>query len=240
MLEAFERGGLDVEALGKRSYAVRAGLDYHRPFPGFSGREMAVTFDRDTALARPDRALLTWDHPLVRDCLDSLFEVGNAGVARCVGEAPGLLLEALYVAEPTIARKLRADRFLPPTPIRVLVDMNGREVEHESRALRERLEPVDSAVLELPQVGESLPGLLERAREIATGRGSAIAAAAREHMRAELEPVVARLVELAQVNPSVGREEIDVARGELAALDQGLRGVRVRLDGLRLILVDAE
>lgn len=240
MLEAFERGGLDVEALGKRSYAVRAGLDYHRPFPGFSGREMAVTFDRDTALARPDRALLTWDHPLVRDCLDSLFEVGNAGVARCVGEAPGLLLEALYVAEPTIARKLRADRFLPPTPIRVLVDMNGREVEHESRALRERLEPVDSAVLELPQVGESLPGLLERAREIATGRGPAIAAAAREHMRAELEPVVARLVELAQVNPSVGREEIDVARGELAALDQGLRGVRVRLDGLRLILVDAE
>ena len=91
-----------------------------------------------------------------------------------------------------------------------------------------------------PQVGERVPGLMERAREIATGRGPAIAAAAQERMRAELEPVVVRLVELAQVNPAIDIEEIDAARGELAALDEGLRGVRVRLDGLRLILVAAE
>ena len=167
---------------------------------------MAVTFDRAVALAHPDRALLTWDHPMVRDCVDTLFEVGNAGVAQCTGPQPGLMLEALYVAEPTVAQGLRADRFFPPTPIRVLVDMDGAEVEIDAGVLRAKLEPTDSAVLEMPQVGELLPGLMERAREIALTRGPAIAQAARAEMRAELEPVVARLTELATVNPAVGAE----------------------------------
>ena len=240
MVDAFERGGLDVEVLGDRSYAARAGLEYHRPFPGYAGGTMAVTFDRTVALAHPDRALLTWDHPMVRDCVDTLFEVGNAGVAQCKGPRPGLMLEALYVAEPTVAQGLRADRFFPPTPIRVLVDMGGGEVEIGASALRARLEPTDSAVLVTPEVGELLPGLMERAREIAVVRGPAIAQAARTEMRVELEPVVARLTELAAVNPAVGAEEIAAVRGELAALDEGLQGVRVRLDGLRLILVVEE
>ena len=50
--------------------------------------------------------------------------------------------------------------------------------------------------------------------------------------------MVARLRELSKVNPSVGEEDIAAAEGELAALDKGLQGVRVRLDGLRLIFVE--
>ena len=240
MVNAFERGGLDIEILGDRSYAVRAGLDYHRPFPGYAGGTMAVTFDRSVALAHPDRALLTWDHPIVRDCVDTLFEVGNASVAQCTGPQPGLMLEALYVAEPIVAQSLRADRFFPPTPIWVLVDMAGEEVAIDAGALRAKLKSGDSAVLEMPQVGELLPGLMERAREIAAARGPAIAQTARAEMRTELEPVVARLTELAVVNPAVGVEEIAVARSELTVLDEGLQDVRVRLDGLRLILVAEE
>ena len=67
-----------------------------------------------------------------------------------------------------------------------------------------------------------------------------IAAAARQRMRSALEPAVERLVELARVNPSISAEEIGVARAEMAALAKGLDGVRVRLDGLRLILVSAD
>ena len=240
MVEAFERGGLDVEVIGQRSYAVRAGMNYHSPFPGFGGEEMGVTFDRATALAHPERVLLTWDHSMVRDTVDTLLqhERGNAAVAKLTDGAPGLLLEALYVAETTLAEHLRADRFLPPTPIRVVVDMSGEETA--AIDLRHRLEAVDSSVLQLPQVGTLLPQLLEKARDIATDRGTEIAAAARQHMRDALEPAVLRLVELAQVNPAVGEEEISVARAELAALTEGLDGVRLRLGGLRLVLVGAE
>ncbi len=240
MVDAFERHDLDVEVTGPRSYAVRTGMNYHRPFPGFVGHEMGVTFDRPTALDHPDRVLLTWDHPMVRDTIDSLLEheIGNAAVARLSGGDPGLLLEALYVADTTLDQHLRADRFLPPTPIRVVVNLEGESVD--AIDMRDRLEGLDGSVLDLPQVGSLLPGLLEKARDVASDRGIEIAAAARERMRGVLEPAVQRLIELSRVNAAVGETEIEAARAELSALADGLDSVRVRITGLRLVLVSAD
>jgi len=241
MVHAFERGGLDVEVIGNRSYSLVAGLDYHRPFPGLVGDAMGVTFDRAIGLEHPERALLTWDHPMVRDTVDTLLahETGNASIAtlRGRGDPPGLLLEALYVAEPTLPKELRADRFFPPTPIRVVVDSAACEFSLDAEKAQAFLAATDSALLEHPQVSALLPILQARARELATERGPAIATAARESMRRELEPAVVRLADLATANPSIAPAELEVARAELATLDEGLMRVRVRLDGLRLIVV---
>ena len=239
MLDAFERGGLDVEGIGGRSYMVRIGPAYTRPFPGFLGQEMAVTFDRDTGLDHPERTLLSWDHPMVRDTLDSLLarESGNATVARLPSDTPGMFLEVVYVAEPTSQQELRADRFFPPTPVRVVVDAHGDESELDEDALRERLLPIDAGLLKLPQVAQRLPELLDSARSIATARAPAIADDARSRMRHELAPTLERLSELASTNPAIGEPELENARAQLAALDQGLARVRVRLDAIRLIAV---
>jgi ATP-dependent helicase HepA len=174
---------------------------------------------------------------MVRDTLDNLLsnETGNATLCRVDGDSPGLYLEALYVAEPTIARDLRADRFLPPTPIRVVVDATG-EADLGADDLRSRAQPADVAILTLPQLEALLPQLLETARTAAAERGPAIAAAARQRMRQHLEPAVERLAELARVNPSVSAAELEAAQAQLRALDEGLQSVRVRLDALRLIL----
>jgi ATP-dependent helicase HepA len=239
MVDAFERGGLDVELIGTRSYAVRAGMDYHRPFPGFHGDEIGVTFDRAIGLAHPERSLLTWDHPMVRDTVDGLLdhETGNASLAVLPGAAaPGLLLEALFVAEPTLDLQLRADRFLPPAPIHVVLDAGGEEATLDTDAVQ-NLQAADPAVLDMPQVQQLLPTLLQRAREIAEAQAPTIGARARRQMRRELEPVVTRLQGLSETNPAVGTVELDAARAELQQLDEGLLAPRVRLDGLRLILL---
>jgi ATP-dependent helicase HepA len=240
MLGAFERSGLDIEAIGPRSYAVRAGMDYHHPFPGFVGEEMGVTFDRATALTHPERIMLTWDHPMVRDSVDMLLahETGNASVAQCKGPTPGLLLEALYVVETTLDAHLRADRFLPPTPMRIVVDMSGEETD--TSKLRDTLEAADSSVLAQPQVGALLSKLLEKTRTLASDKGAAIAAKASEKMRTVLEPEALRLLELSRVNSAIGEGEIAAAHAELETLVEGLNGARVRLDGLRLVLIEAE
>ena len=240
MIDAFERNELDVEVTGPRSYAVRAGMNYHRPFPGFVGNEMGITFDRTVALAHPERVLLTWDHPMVGDTVDTLLahELGNSTLAKLVDHSPGVLLEALYVVDTTLAVHLRADRFLPPTPVRVVIDMNGEQ--RDMADMRNQLEALDSSVLDLPQVGSLLPALLEKARDIVADQGTEIAAAARERMRGVLEPAVQRLIELARVNSAVGEAEIAAARSELSALADGLDGVRVRLAGLRLVLVSSD
>ena len=238
MVDAFERGDLDVEHIGPRSYALRPGFNYHRPFPGFSGDEIGVTFDRTTALTHPERVLLTWDHPMVRDTVDSLLDhqTGNAAVAKLAAGTPGLVLEALFVAETTLAQSLRADRFLPPTPMRIVVDMNGKETKPIDPT---KLEAADSALLQLPQVETLLPNLLEKARNIATQQSKEISLAANQRMREELEPAVQRLVALAQANPTLDQAEIAAARTELATLTEGLERIRLRLDGLRLILIGA-
>ena len=240
MLDAFGRGGLDTEKIGPRSYAVRAGLEYHLPFPGFVGEEMGVTFDRDVALRHPERAFLSWDHPMVRDVLDGLIEgaPGNASIARMEGRTPGLLLEALFVAESTLDAHWRADRFLPPTPVRVVVDLQGAAVQVGD--LSDRLQPVDSAqwaALDVP-LGELLSGQVQAARQIAEDRAHAIADEAHARMLKVLQPQAERLVELARSHPTVGDSELAACRTKLAALSEGLRGTRVRLDALRWILVE--
>jgi ATP-dependent helicase HepA len=233
MVDAFERSGLDIESIGGRSYVLRVGLDYERPFPGFVGTEMGVTFDRAVGLAHPERTLLTEDHPMVRDAVDVLLtgETGNASIAKLEGDGPGLLLESLFVAEPTLPRGLRADRFFPPTKIRVVVDVSGGEVELDVES-RRRLVATDRALLAHPQIVDRLSQLVEAARAVATEREQEVAAGARACMQAELAPVVRRLAELAPDSP-----ELTAARAELTALDEGLADGRVRLDALRLIVL---
>ncbi len=116
--------------------------------------------------------------------------------------------------------------------------MEGESVDEID--MRDRLEGLDGSVLDLPQVGSLLPGLLENARDVASDRGIEIAAAARERMRGVLEPAVQRLIELSRVNAAVGQTEIEAARAELSALADGLDSVRVRITGLRLVLVSAD
>ena len=241
MLEAFTRGGLDVEAIDTRSHAVRAGSEYHHPFPGFAGEEMGVTFDRDVALRHPERLFLNWDHLMVRDVLDGLLEgsQGNAAVARMEGPTPGLLLEALFVAEHALDARWRADRFLPPTPIHIVVDVQGNAVKLDART--RHIEPIDPALLEhlVDQLEAVLPAQVQSARQLAEARAGAIADSARAQMLDVLQPQAQRLVELAGVNDAIGEEELAASRAELGALAEGLQTARVRLDALRLILVEA-
>ena len=200
-----------------------------------------MTFDRGIGLKHPERSLLTLDHPMVRDTIDTLLahETGNACIALLpLGQQRGLILEALFVAEPTVSRELRADRFFPQTPVRIVVDGQGREVELDAEKARFRLKPANAELLQHETVLPLVQPLQERARALAETKGPAIAAAAREQMQRELRPAVARLADLSLVNPSDDvTEELALARERLAALDRGLQDFRIRLDALRVILV---
>lgn len=238
MLDAFEQAGIESEWIGDRSYTLRAGPSYRRPLAGFHGQDMSVTFDRETGLTHPERVLLGFDHPMVRDTVDSLLasEQGNATLVRTKGETPGWFLEAVHVVEPTVAQALRADRFFPPTPVRVIVDAASAEVKLDVEALRAGFEAVDAGLLAIPEVAQRIPDLVAEAKRIAVERAPAVADQARRRMNDELTPVVDRLAELAAVHPTVA-PELDAARAERHALDDGLARFRVRLEGLRLIVV---
>ena len=76
---------------------------------------------------------LTWDHPMVRGAMDLMVggEFGNAGIVRFKefdSQVPVLFIECIFILESVAPLKLHVDRFLPPLPLRVLVDISGKNI----------------------------------------------------------------------------------------------------------------
>lgn len=112
-------------------------LDYHRfsvipsdqmllpSLAGIPAEGCEITYHRDTALAREDVQLMTWDHPFLQGLVDLMGQspMGTASVALFPIKTlpPGkLLVEAAYTLTVQSAHKAEATRYLESASIRVL------------------------------------------------------------------------------------------------------------------------
>ena len=94
---------------------------------------LTVTWSRQQALEREDMAFMSWEHPLVTGIMESVTSsgLGKAALASMTVKAlpPGtLLLEALYTVHCPAPESLQLSRYLPVSPLRLLVDVNGRDL----------------------------------------------------------------------------------------------------------------
>jgi len=237
MLAVFDHYSLNVEELAQRTYKLGSAGVLADSFPGLPAEGLTVTCDRKRALAREDIQFLTWDHPLVTGALDLLLgsEKGNSSFAQWPDDrTTGLYLETIYVLECVAPPHLHLDRFLPPIPLRVMVDHQGSDAGNSD--MRD-LKPGDAhALLEQPELREELlPELLKRTQTIASGRIAEIIAQARKEMSEQLDREISRLQDLQKVNRAVRTEEIELLAEQRRALDEHLLGARLRLDAVRLI-----
>ena len=242
MVAVFDHFGIHVEELAPRTYQLGSAGVFADSFPGLPLEGLTVTGDRTRALSREDVQFLTWDHPLVTGALDLLLgtDKGNSSFGVWPdGKATGLYLEAVFLLECVAPSALHADRFLPPTPLRVLVDQAGNDASAvvDRETLARQLRPGDP----YPHVGrreireELLPSLLEKAEDIVQRHVPTFIAQARKEMASQLDAELVRLKELERVNPSVRPEEIEHLTEQKRALDQHLGAARVRLEAIRLI-----
>ena len=134
-LEALcEAYGVEQEFHSDQTLILRASehmLTGH--FPHLKEDGTTVTFSRAKALAREDMAFLTWEHPMILEAMDMVHstELGNAalGTIKLKGVAPGtMLLEALYTVNCVAPRVLQVERFLPLSPMRLLIDARGKDL----------------------------------------------------------------------------------------------------------------
>jgi len=134
--------------------------------------------------------------------------------------------------------KLDVARFLPPLPLRIVVDnrLNPRnEFEASEEALaRAKEQPIDAtryrlllAKLVAPMLGAAET---EARRLSATEVGAALDAADRA-----LSTEIERLSALARVNPSVRNDEIAALEAELDALRHAIPTAAPRLDSVRFV-----
>jgi ATP-dependent helicase HepA len=240
LLRLFEFSGLHIEELGRRRYFLLPGNLKSDAFPALPQDGMTVTLDRRRALEREQEAFLTWDHPMVRGALDLMLgsAAGNAtfGVWDSTGEKV-ILLEAWVVIECVAPAKLHVERFLPQTPLRILVDHKGGDHTDDAAFAKPPLRKGDPAGLLRNEAVKRkfLPAMLEKARALATAKSRAVIANALASMRAEMAAEIARLRDLAEVNDHIKPEEITALAERETEVAAAIENARVRLDAVRLI-----
>jgi ATP-dependent helicase HepA len=239
-IEVLDFFGLHVEELSDRDYFLHRGDLITDAFPALPEEGLAITFDRARALSREQLSFLTPDHPLVRGALDLLLgsEHGNATFATWrEAESDGLLVECCFIAECVAPASLHVDRFLPSTPIRVIVNHAFKNVTDKidfADAPLRRSRP--ERLLDQPSIkNKILPKMLRRAEEIARKRTQELAAAALTIVQTQLEDELSRLRDLRQINDHIREEEITALESHQQALSATVQNPQLRLDALRLV-----
>jgi len=245
MNRIFDHFGVTVEDIEDRSYHLSPGQMFTDSFPGLPEEGMMVTCDRKRALGREDIGFLTWDHPMVRGSIDLVLssEKGNSSIVVWAGnsvDAPPILIEAVFVLESVAPARLHVDRFLPPTPVRVVVDMAGQDCSQDYAHAFVNKHARDEEAFRLKQNPELLqalvPEMLKAARGHAREQKSALLQAAMTEAHARLDGEAKRLKELRKVNPNVREQEIKIAENVITDVTRHIAKAHLRLDGVRLIL----
>ena len=239
--------GLEHEPGPGGSTVLRPGTHMlHDHFPGLVGEAVTLTFGRSDALAHEDRQFLTWEHPMVRGCMEMLTsgELGTAAVTVCshpdyrTGSA---LLEVLFITECVAPPGLEIQRYLPPTCLRLLLDAHGEDrsqlLAHDDLqglCLSQNRKLVDTVIR---SQGDRIKLLLQRATGIAETRGASLAKEALGRMHSELEAEQQRLEALARINPNVRDAEIEQLEVRRDLLAAHLAAAKVRLDAVRIVVM---
>ncbi len=245
MNRIFDHFGVTVEDIDKRTFHLSPGQLFTDSFPGLPEGGTTVTCDRTRALSREDIGFLTWDHPMVRGSIDLILssEKGNSSIVVWKNgevDAPPILIEAIYVLESVAPPRLHVDRFLPPTPVRVVVDMQGADCSDTFIHSQINKHCADEEAFRLKQNPELLqalvPEMLKAARGYAREQKSTLLQDAMTEAHARLDGEATRLKELKKVNPNVRDEEIKIAENVIADVTRHIAKAHLRLDAVRLIL----
>lgn len=244
-LKMFDEIGVNQDDRGENALVLTPG-DHMlvSSFPGLPQDGMTITFDRNTALSRDDMALLSWDHPMMRGGIDLILgsEIGATSVALLKNKAlpiGSILLELIFVAESAAHPQLY--RFMPPTPIRLLMDKNGNNLGEKVAfdAFNRQLTPVNRH-LGSKLVTASQPvihGLIGQGQAIAEELKAGIVDKARAQMAQTLQQDLDRLEALKAVNPNVRDSELDYLRNLQAELHHLIDQTQLKLDAIRFIVV---
>ncbi|ATP91666.1 RNA polymerase-associated protein RapA [Aeromonas caviae] len=244
-LKMFDEIGVNQDDRGENALVLTPGDHMLVPsFPGLPQDGMTITFDRNTALSRDDMALLSWDHPMMRGGIDLILgsEIGATSVALLKNKAlpvGSILLELIFVAESAAHPQLY--RFMPPTPIRLLMDKNGQNLGEKVTfdAFNRQLTPVNRH-LGSKLVTASQPvihGLIGKGQAIAEELKAGIVDKARAQMAQTLQQDLDRLEALKAVNPNVRDSELDYLRNLQAELHHLIDQTQLKLDAIRFIVV---
>ena len=249
-LNLFDIIGVEQDDLGENSIVITpTGTMLVPDFPGLKEEGVTVTFDRQLALAREELEFLTWDHPMIRQGIDLIAsgDIGKASMALLVNKqlpAGTLLVELIYVIESQSPKGLQLNRFLPPTPVRLLLDSKGNNLAEQVNfnTLQNKLKPLSKDIankmvkMARPNIEQLIKIGDQKMTEIAQAKIQEASRLADQTLSAELN----RLIALKAVNKNIRQAEINVLEKQRVLSLEELSKASWRLDSLRVIVTNKE
>ncbi|STO54852.1 ATP-dependent helicase HepA [Canicola haemoglobinophilus] len=249
-LNLFDIIGVEQEDLGEKSIVISpTGTMLVPDFPGLKEEGVTVTFDRELALAREELEFLTWDHPIVRNGIDLIVsgDIGKSAVALLVNKqlpAGTLLLELIYMVESQSPRGLQLTRFLPPTPLRLLLDIKGNDLSNQVsfKGLQKQLKPMgkNMATKVIKMLRPAIEQLLKQSEQNVIEPAKVVIEKAKQLADQSLSAEINRLSALQAVNKNIRPEEIEQLEQQRALSLELLSQATWRLDSLRVIVSNKE
>lgn len=249
-LNLFDIIGVEQDDLGENSIVITpTGTMLVPDFPGLKEEGVTVTFDRQLALAREELEFLTWDHPMIRQGIDLIAssDIGKASMALLVNKqlpAGTLLVELIYVIESQSPKGLQLNRFLPPTPVRLLLDSKGNNLAEQVNfnTLQNKLKPLSKDIankmvkMARPNIEQLIKIGDQKMTEIAQAKIQEASRLADQTLSAEVN----RLIALKAVNKNIRQAEINVLEKQRVLSLEELSKAGWRLDSLRVIITNKE
>ncbi|WP_373604303.1 RNA polymerase-associated protein RapA [Aggregatibacter sp. HMT-949] len=249
-LNLFDIIGVEQEDLGENSIVITpTGTMLVPDFPGLKEEGVTITFDRNLALAREELEFFTWDHPMIRQGIDLIAsgDIGKAAAALLINKrlpAGTLLLELVYLVESQSPKGLQLNRFLPPTPIRLLLDNKGHDIAAQVtfETLQDKLKPLGREVANkmIKMARPTLERLLLVGEHRIEPLAQAVIAEAQQLADQTLSAELHRLQALQAVNKNIRRTEIEILSAQRDQSLQELAKANWRLDSLRVIITNKE
>ena len=249
-LNLFDIIGVEQDDLGENSIVITpTGTMLVPDFPGLKEEGVTVTFDRQLALAREELKFLTWDHPMIRQGIDLIAsgDIGKASMALLVNKqlpAGTLLVELIYMIESQSPKGLQLNRFLPPTPVRLLLDSKGNNLAGQVNfdTLQNKLKPLSKDIankmvkMARPNIEQLIKLGDHKITEIAQSQIREASRLADQTLSTEIN----RLIALKAVNKNIRQAEIDVLEKQRLVSLEELSKASWRLDSLRVIVTNKE
>ncbi len=242
MTKVFDHFGIEMEDLAPRTYLLHPAQTNREAFPSIPDGGISITFDRKRALSREDISFVSWDHPMVTGALDMVLSLGTGGASygelRGTDEE-GILLEVIFVLQTAGGQENHVDRFLPYTPLRIVVNHSGDEVteDYPVDLFHKQLRPgkVDVLIENETLVDTIIPSMIKTATEVAEQLKVKAVDRALERMSQTLDHEIGRLAYLHKRNKAIRPDEIRTAFDEKNALTTLISDARIRMDSLQLI-----
>lgn len=246
MESIFDCYGVDIESHSDNSFVIHPS-DHMQvgEFPGLDEDGLTITYDRNIALSYEDIHFITWEHPMVLDCMDMVIsnEKGNTAVCAIKHNSikPGtLLLECIYILEAQTRTAVNTHFYLPATSIRLVLDIKNsdRSDSLSHAAINRTLITVNKETANKIIRSQStiIRSLLESCDQIAAKRAPSILIETHQHITLSLQAEIDRLIALRQVNPNVREAEIKYLENHIDALNHAMEASKPRLEALRVIV----